>query len=112
MRLAVPCEGNRIADNFGHAPQFVFFDADLGTGQIEKEETLAAPPIQPGVLPEWLAAQKADVMLTAGLGGCAQGLFTQHGVDVITGIVLREPRKAVEEYLGGMLAAAHTGPRH
>ena len=104
MRVAIPCEGNQVCELFGHAPEFMFIDADLGKGQIEKEERLAAPSHQPGLLPQWVAAQGADIVLATGMGGQAVELFAQQGVDVVTGVTLRDPRRAVEDYLGGMLS--------
>jgi predicted Fe-Mo cluster-binding NifX family protein len=103
MRFAVPCEGNRIAEQIGHAPQFIFFDANLGTGTIESEEVIAAPPVQPALLPRWLATQRADVVLAMGIATGMRGGCAQLGVDVVAGLVMRDPRKAVEEFLGGML---------
>jgi len=104
MRLAMPCEENQITEHFGHAPQFGFFDVDPATGRIEKEEFLPAPPHQPGLLPQWVAAQGADVVLASGMGGRAVALFEQHGVTVVLGVAAGDPRKAVEDYLQGNLA--------
>ena len=109
MRLAIPCEANQVCEHFGHAPEFMFVDADLGTGRIEKEETRRVPPQEPGSLPQWVAAQGADVVLAMGMGGKALARFSEQGVDVVMGVMLRDPHKAVEDYLGSMLTAAAEG---
>lgn len=105
MRLAVPCEGNRISEHFGHAPEFAFFDVDPDTGTLAKQEVLAAPPHQPGVLPQWVAEQGASVVIATGMGGRAIDRFAQHGVEVVIGVATADPREAVEAYLRGDLKA-------
>lgn len=103
MRLAIPCEENRICPHFGHAPQFGFFDTDPATGRIENERFLAPPSHQPGMLPKWVASQGADVVLASGMGARAVGLFEQHGVKVVLGVIGDDPRAAAESYLKGNL---------
>ncbi|MGD8450949.1 MAG: NifB/NifX family molybdenum-iron cluster-binding protein [Phycisphaerae bacterium] len=105
MRLAIPCQDSQICEHFGHAPQFIFFEADPATGQITGEETIDAPPHQPGLLPRWLAEQGANVILAVGMGGRALELFAQHGVQAVTGVVTRDPREAAQQYLAGSLAS-------
>ena len=103
MRVAVPCENNRVCPHFGHAPEFGFFDVNPDTNRIEKEEFLAPPPHQPGVLPQWIASQGASVVLAGGMGGRAVALFQEHGVDVVVGAASDDPRKVVEDYFNGSL---------
>jgi predicted Fe-Mo cluster-binding NifX family protein len=105
MRVAVPCEEDRISAHFGHAAQFTFFDTDRDRGTIEKEETLASPPHQPGLLPQWIAEQGATVVLATGMGGRALQRFAEHGVSVVVGVTMSDPRQAVEAYLRGELQA-------
>ena len=105
MRLAVPCEAGQVCPHFGHAPEFAFFDANPDTGNIEKEETLPAPPHQPGVLPQWIAEQGATIVLAGGMGGRAVERFAQHSVEVVIGVTTVTPREAVEDYLKGNLQA-------
>lgn len=106
MRLAIPCEGDQVCEHFGRASQFMFVDADLASGRIEREETLTPPPHEPGLWPKWVADQGADVVLAVGMGGRAVQRFAEHGVDVVVGVMLRDPRQAVQDYLGGMLESS------
>ena len=104
-RIAIPCEGDQLSAHFGHAPQFLFFDVDPQTKQITAEEALTPPPHEPGVLPAWVAQQRATVILAGGMGGRAQQLFAQHGVDVVVGVPSGPARAAVEAYLNGQLTS-------
>ena len=109
MRLAIPCEGNQVCEHLGCAAQFLFVDANLAAGRIEKTETLAAPPQQSSRLPQWVAAQGADVVLAVGMGGKTAEHFSRQGVDVVVGMMRRDPYQVVEDYLGGMLSAGKPG---
>jgi len=104
-RIAIPCEGGQIAAHFGHTQQFAFFDADPEERRIINEETLDAPPHEPGLLPAWLAEHGTNVVLAAGMGGRAIGLFNQQGIKVIVGVTGNDLRKVVEDYLKGELSA-------
>ena len=104
MRIAVPCDGQRVAAHFGHAAQFALFDADPETREITAERIADAPPHQPGLLPPWLAEHGANVILAGGMGGRARQLFDGHGITVVTGVREANPRKAAEDYLKGSLS--------
>lgn len=101
-RIAIPCEGQRVSAHFGHAPQFMFIDVD-DQGQIVKSETLDAPPHEPGLLPRWIAEQKATAVLAGGMGGRARELFAQHGIEVVVGAPADDPQTAATAYAQGQL---------
>jgi predicted Fe-Mo cluster-binding NifX family protein len=105
MRVATPCTGQQLAQHFGHASEFVFFDADPSSGEITNEQVIASPPHQPGLLPQWLADHGAEVILAAGMGGRARQLFDQHGIEVVVGVSAGTAREAVEAYLKGTLVS-------
>ncbi len=104
IRIAVPCEGERIAEHFGHASRFVLFDADPDSGQIVGEESAGAPPHQPGLLPQWLDERGANVVLAGGMGVRARDLFAERGIKVVVGMQTADPKEAVEGYLKGSLS--------
>ena len=105
IRIALPCDGSQTVSHFGHAPKFVFFEADPETHEIVGEEILDPPPHQPGVLPVWIAERGANVVLAPGMGGRASQLLTEHGVEVVVGIEPGDPRTIVAAYLDGALAS-------
>ncbi|UCF24484.1 MAG: NifB/NifX family molybdenum-iron cluster-binding protein [Ralstonia sp.] len=104
MKVAAPCDEGRLAEHFGHAPQFAMFDTDPENRRIIKEEVIEAPPHQPGLLPKWLAEHGADVILAGGMGHRAKSLFDQNGIRVVVGITAETARAAVEAYLNDSLA--------
>lgn len=111
-RIAIPCMGDQVSAHFGHASEFVFYDVDPQNGQIAGEERLTAPPHEPGVLPGWIAEQKAHVVLVSGIGGRAQQLFAQHGIEVVPGISGGDPRAVAQAYLQGNLATSDNACTH
>lgn len=114
-RIAVPIENGQVCSHFGHAPQFAVYD--VADGQIRAETVLEAPPHQPGLLPEWLAGHEVNVVLAGGIGGRAQQLLAQRGIEVVLGVVPGEAGAAARAYLQGNLesgdnACDHTGCAH
>jgi len=56
------------------------------------------PNHQPGVIPQFIHSQKANVMIAGGMGPRAIDFFNQYGIDVATG-VQGKVRDVVEAYL-------------
>lgn len=117
-RIAVPCEGGQVCAHFGHAPQFILYEVEPARRQVLREQTVNAPPHQPGMRPAWLAQQGAQVILAGGMGARAQELFAAQGIEVIVGVTDGPPRQAVDAYLQGTLRSTgevcerHEGPCH
>lgn len=103
MRIAIPVADGRLCMHFGHCEQFAFVDADPSTRQVVRTEYVTPPPHVPGLLPEWIQQQGADIVLAGGMGGRAQGLFAERGVEVVTGAPAEEPTAVAEAYLAGTL---------
>ena len=99
-RIAVACEGNQVAQHFGHCEQFMFFDTE--GAQVLKSEAVANPGHKPGFLPNFLADNGAAVVLAGGMGGGAIEIFNQRGVEVVTGAA-GDAAEAVAAYLAGSL---------
>lgn len=111
-RIAVPTDNGQVCGHFGHAPQFSFFDADPESGEIRGEHHLEPPEHSPGVLPGWIAQQRANVVLAAGMGGRARELFAEQGIEVVVGVLAGDPRQAVEAYLKGTLSSGQNACSH
>lgn len=103
MRVAIPCESGRVSAHFGHAPEFAFFDIDPQTQEISGPQMMPSPPHEPGVLPGWIAQQRATVVLAGGMGGRAQQLFESHGIHVVVGVNHNDPHAAVAAFINGQL---------
>ena len=111
MRIAVSVETNNelesiVAHHFGRCPFFALVDLE-GT-EVKAVEVIANPFYnghQPGQVPGFIHQQKADVMLSGGMGGRAIQFFEQFGIQAATGAD-GTVRSALESYLGGDLSGA------
>lgn len=103
MLIAVPVAQGQLCMHFGHCEQFALVRVDTAEQRIIGSDMHTPPPHEPGVLPKWLAEQKADLVIAGGMGSRAQSLFTQSGVQVITGAQPGAPEDVVSSYLAGTL---------
>jgi len=103
LRIAIPVVQDRLSPHFGHCEKFAFFDVDVENKKILHQESLAAPPHEPGLLPTWLHERKTDIILAGGMGQRAQGLFEEKGIRVLIGASTDAPESIIENYLNGKL---------
>ena len=103
MRIAIPVANGKLSAHFGHCEEFALVDADRERGEITSTQALAAPPHEPGLLPRWLAERGAEVIIAAGMGGRAHGLFQQQKIEVVVGAANDTPESIVNAYLNGSL---------
>ena len=111
MKIAITAESNNglesmVAQHFGHAPYFILVDVE--DGQVSATQSVANPFVNghaPGQIPGFIQEQKANVMLSGGMGGRAIQFFEQAGVQTATG-ASGTVRQALESYLGGALTEA------
>lgn len=96
MRIAVASEGKNITGHFGHCVNFNIYDAE--NGKIIREESIDNPGHKPGFLPNFLADQGVQVIISGGMGGGAVDIFNERNVEVVIGIT-GDAREAVERYL-------------
>jgi predicted Fe-Mo cluster-binding NifX family protein len=107
MRIAVPVAGGRLAQHFGHCPEFALFDVDNENRTVLKEETVPAPDHQPGLLPPWLASLGANLVIASGMGGRALALFDSQGIQVLLGAPPATAGDLVRAFLAGELSPGH-----
>lgn len=103
LTIAVPTAEGRLAMHFGHCQEFAIFEVDTSTKEIVGERRMQPPPHEPGVLPAWLAEQGTDVIIAGGMGGRAQALFAEHGIQVVVGAPAEPPKEVVSGYIAGKL---------
>jgi len=103
MRIAIPIAGGKLAMHFGHCEAFALIDADTEKKEILRQETVAPPDHQPGLLPRWLAEHGANLIIAGGMGTRAQQLFAQQNITVVVGAPADEPETLVRDYLAGSL---------
>lgn len=102
MKISVAAMGSMVAGHFGHCENFIFFDTE--DGKIVSETVVPNPGHRPGFLPNFLADNGAQVIISGGMGGGAVDIFNERGVEVIVG-AQGDAREAVEAYLAGNLVS-------
>ena len=106
MRIAISAQTNndldsQVAEHFGRCPFFALVEAT--EGKVESVEIIPNPFVsghQVGQVPGFINEQKADVMLSGGMGGRAIQFFEQYGIGVATG-ASGTVRTTLEKYFAG-----------
>jgi ATP-binding protein involved in chromosome partitioning len=101
MKFAVPTNDKKLCQHFGHCEAFAIMEAE--DGRVVSETYIDAPAHEPGLLPKWLGEKGVQCIIAGGMGSRAKGLFSERGINVITGAQAEDPRQAVELYLKGSL---------
>lgn len=116
MKIAIPVAEGVLSEHFGHCEEFAFFDVDEVARAVLKETRLQPPPHEPGVLPRWLASNKATVAIVGGMGMRARQLLEEGGMKVVMGAPSLPPADIVRQYLAGTLTGGDNtcshGPDH
>jgi ATP-binding protein involved in chromosome partitioning len=101
--LVVPVSGGKLSPHFGHCEQFAFIETD--NGKIKETDLRTPPGHEPGVLPNWLYEQGANVAIVGGMGERAQQLLREKGIEVIIGAPMDSPEALANQYLSNSLVA-------
>lgn len=104
-KIAIPLAEGKLCMHFGHCETFALVEVDLATKTILGRTDLVPPPHEPGVIPRWVAAQGAGLILAGGMGQRAQDIFTENKVQVMVGMPSETPEVLVGQYLAGTLQA-------
>lgn len=111
MRIAVSIETNegldsQVAHHFGRCPYFALVDVEdneiRGCQVIENTYYSAH---RPGQVPGFIQEQKADVMLSGGMGRRAIQFFEEYKIEAATG-ARGTVKNAVDAFLEGDLSVA------
>ncbi len=102
MKIAIPCAEGRLCQHFGHCQEFAIVEVDENR-KISGVEMVTPPRHAPGVFPQWVREQGADLVIAGGMGGRAQGMFEQHGVQVLAGAPAATPEEIVRAWLENSL---------
>ncbi len=111
MRIAIAADDNRgldgtVSHHFGRCPFFLLVDVE--DGEIVGDKTVDNPFYarhQPGMVPEFIQSQGAEVMISGGMGRRAIAFFEGFGIATATGAA-GSARETLERYLAGDLQGA------
>jgi len=101
--LVFPVSGGKLSPHFGHCEQFAFIETE--NGKIKQTAMRTPPGHEPGVLPNWLHEQGANVAIVGGMGERAQQLLREKGIEVIIGAPMDSPESLANQYLSNSLVA-------
>lgn len=100
LKVAVASDNGMVTEHFGHCEGFMIFSTQ--EGKITAQETLPNPGHKPGFLPNYLADNGVQVIISGGMGGGAIDIFNTRNIEVIVG-ASGGAQNAVEKYLRGEL---------
>lgn len=109
MKIVVAAMGKTVAGHFGHCESFIFFETE--EGRIISEKAVPNPGHRPGFLPNFLADNGANVIISGGMGGGAVEIFNERNVEVIVGAE-GDARAAAEAYIKGELVSTGSVCHH
>jgi predicted Fe-Mo cluster-binding NifX family protein len=90
-----------LAGHFGRCQHFTFFD--VKDSKVVNRSTVQPPAHEPGIIPQWLSQQGAQIIIAGGMGMRAQQIFNQYGIGVLLGAPYGTPEEIVGHYLAGTL---------
>jgi predicted Fe-Mo cluster-binding NifX family protein len=111
MRIAISLDENkglesRISHHFGRCPYFAVVEVDGGeVGEVQVISNPYFADHQPGMVPEFIKEQGADVMISGGVGRRAIGFFEHYGIQAATGAA-GTALDSLQRYLDGGLNQA------
>jgi predicted Fe-Mo cluster-binding NifX family protein len=125
MRITFSCEGPEgldatVAQHFRRATHFTFVDTD-GDGEIVNVEVKENPFVNihgPGIVPQFVKEEGADIMVAGGMGTRASQFFQSMGIKPVVGAQGRviEVLQAIlrgKEFEGSLCDhGEHHGPGH
>ena len=105
MRIAIPLRDGVLSGHFGGSTFVALFNVDPATHTVIARQDLPAPPHKPGVLPVWIKAQGAELVITGGIGERALTILAHHHIGVVAGASPQPPEEAVVAWMKGELSA-------
>lgn len=110
MIIAIPTNDRKIVEeHFGHCKEFAFIKIE--DGKVIDTNYIVPPKHSPGVLPKFLVEQKANVIITGGMGQMAITLFKENNIDVILG-AKGSVDSNLQEFIKGELASTGSACEH
>lgn len=106
MRVAVALEGRFVSEHFGHCEGFGVYEIS-NDNRIVSSSEIPNPGHQPGFLPVFLKEKNVNVIIAGGMGGRAQELFAENGIQVVVG-ASGDKNEAVSKFLSGELVSTES----
>ncbi len=109
MKIAMPVDGGKISQHFGHCESFVVYEIE--ENRVKNKTVIANPGHAPGVLPQLLIDHGVSCLIAGGIGSNAQRLFKDAGVTPMAG-ASGDTDQVIQEYLDGKLEIGENSCDH
>jgi predicted Fe-Mo cluster-binding NifX family protein len=106
VRIAIPMNAGAFCEHFGAARQFHFYEGGQQARLLDALGRFDAPGHQPGSLPQWLEAQKVDLLVVSAIGERALIMLADAGIEVFLADGPRAPDQLAHAALAGRLPRA------
>ncbi len=83
MKIAIASEDKNVSGHFGHCEGFTMYE--VKEDKVLNSQFVPNPGHRPGFLPIFLKEQGIELIISGGMGGSAQQLFMDNGIDIIVG---------------------------
>lgn len=100
MKVAIATDGKHVSGHFGHCEGYQVYTIE--NKEINNSEFVPNPGHKPGFLPVFLKDQGIDIIIAGNMGGRAQDLFNEQGIQVIVG-TNGDKELVIKSYLDGTL---------
>ena len=108
-RIALACEDNQglsgqMSQHFGRCPYYLIVDVE--GHEIKGTDSVNNPYYNnhvPGKVPQFINEQGVNVMIAGGMGPRAIDMFTNLGIEVVTGAI-GNVGNVLQAYLGGEIS--------
>jgi ATP-binding protein involved in chromosome partitioning len=104
VTVAVTAAGGTLCRHAGYCEEIILAQADGKSRQVQEVRTVPAPA-DSTTLPEWLAGQGVNVLITGGLSAEMENRLRREGITCVTGAPDCPPQEAVSAWLEGRLTA-------
>lgn len=103
MKIAIPVSEGK-ATSFSHCKQFAIMNVDPLRRVVLDKVLETRPQCLLAVLPEWVSAQGANVLIAEDVGFEAQGYFASSGIEVLIGAPSEGAEELANLYLGSTIS--------
>ena len=108
-RIALACEDDQgldgqMSQHFGRCPYYLIVDVE--GDEIKKTDSVNNPYYNnhvPGMVPQFINEQAVNVMIAGGMGPRAIDMFTNLGIEVVTGAI-GNAGNVIQAYLRGEIS--------
>ena len=109
MKIAVTYENGEVFQHFGHTEEFKIYEVE--DNQVVSSQIIASNGSGHGALAELLAGRAIDVLICGGIGGGAQAVLAEQGIELCAG-ASGNADEAVAAYLRGELVNTGANCNH